>query len=336
MNINTQNPSSRHTISFTTTHISSKMSSSESNTQFVHNFPPFFQVLQTGVVKRFFDDKLIPPTNDTPNSHGVITKDVVVSSQPKVSARLFLPQIPNPTRKLPVLIYVHGGAFSIGSGFSEVYTNYVSSLVANSNVIAVSVDYRLAPENPIPACYDDSWEVFKWVASHGSGHTGSGQCFDPWLTNHADFSRVFVAGDSAGANIGHDIVTRVGSGQDGIEMKVSGFVLVHPYFGSDEVTPMMKVLYPDISGYDDPRYNPAANPGLMGKIKCGKVLVCVAEKDGIKDRGVKYYDVLKKSEYQGEVEFVETKGEAHVFHLFNQTSEKAGELMKTIVSFLNK
>ncbi|XP_074367320.1 putative carboxylesterase 13 [Apium graveolens] len=127
-----------------------------------------------------------------------------------------------PTRKLPVLIYVHGGAFSIGSAFSEFYTNYVSSLVASSNVIAVSADYRLAPENPIPACYDDSWEVFKWVASHGSG-SGS----DPWLTNDADFNRVFVAGDSAGANIGHDIVSRVGSDQDGVGMEISGLVLVH-------------------------------------------------------------------------------------------------------------
>lgn len=263
----------------------------------------------------------------------MITKDVVVSSQPKVSARLFLPEISDPNRKLPVLIYVHGGAFSIGSGFSETYTNHVSSLVAGSNVIAVSVDYRLAPENPIPACYDDSWEVFKWVASHGSG-SGSGS--DPWLANHGDFTRVFVAGDSAGANIAHDIVIRVGSGEDGVGVKISGMVLVHPYFGSDEVTPMMKVIYPDISGYDDPRYNPAANPGLMGKIKCGKVLICVAENDGIKDRGVKYYEVLKKSEFEGEVEFVETKGEAHVFHLFNQTGEKAGELMKIIGSFLNK
>ncbi|KAL8156251.1 hypothetical protein AgCh_001375 [Apium graveolens] len=189
---------------------------------------------------------------------------------------------------------------------------------------------KLAPENPIPACYDDSWEVFKWVASHGSG-SGS----DPWLTNDADFNRVFVARDSAGANIGHDIVSRVGSDQDGVGMEISGLVLVHPYFGGDEVSPMMKVLYPGISGYADPRYNPAANPGLIGKIKCGKVMVCVAEKDGIKDRGVKYYEVLKKSEYQGEVEIVETLGEAHVFHLFNQTSEIAGQLMKIITSFLN-
>ncbi|KAK1402583.1 CXE carboxylesterase [Heracleum sosnowskyi] len=317
------------------------MTSSDTDTQIVHNFPPFFQVLQNGAVKRFFDDKLIPPTNDTPNSHGVITRDVVVSAQPKVSARLFLPEISDPTRKLPVLIYIHGGAFSIGSGFSEFYTSYVSSVVANSNVIGVSVDYRLAPENPLPACYDDSWEVFKWVALHGSGQTGSGQTesglgSDPWLTNHADFTRVFLEGDSAGANIAHDIAIRVGSGQEGVGVKISGMVLVHPYFGSDEVTPMMKVLYPGISRFDDPRYNPAANPCLMGKIKCGKVLVCVAEKDGLKDRGVKYYEGLKKSDYEGEAEFVETRGEAHVFHLFNQTSEKAGELMKIIVSFLNK
>ena len=302
---------------------------SSSDTQTIHSFPPFFQILQNGVVKRFFDDKLISPTKDTPNSHGVITRDVVVSAENKVGARLFLPANSDPTRKLPVLVYVHGGAFSIGSAFSEAYTKYVSSVVAESDFIAVSVEYRLAPENLMPACYDDSWEVFKWVASHGSG-----QGSDPWLTDRADLTRVFVAGDSAGANIAHDLVIRVGSGQDGVGLKISGIVLMHPYFGNDEVTPMMKVIFPGITGYDDPRYNPAANPGLMGGIQCGKVLVCVAEKDGIKDRGVKYYEVLKKSGFQGEVEFVETKGENHVFHLFNPGCENAGELMKSVVSFL--
>lgn len=45
----------------------------------------------------------------------------------------------------------------------------VVSLVAEANVIAISVDYRLAPEYPIPIAYEDSWAALKWVASHCNG-----------------------------------------------------------------------------------------------------------------------------------------------------------------------
>lgn len=66
-----------------------------------------------------------------------------------------MPRIPNnnPEKKLPLVVYIHGGGFSIASAFHLGYHKYVSSLVAQANVIAVSVDHRLAPEHPIPACY---------------------------------------------------------------------------------------------------------------------------------------------------------------------------------------
>ncbi|KAL1831881.1 hypothetical protein ACET3Z_001532 [Daucus carota] len=299
-----------------------------SDEELVHNFPPYFQVLKNGAVKRFFNDSFFPTTGDEPNSDGVLTRDVVVSTETKVGARLFLPKITDPTRKLPLLVYIHGGGFSIGSAFFKLLTDYVSSLVALSGVVAVSVEYRLAPENPIPACYQDTWEVLKWVGGHGSG-----QGSDPWLNKYADFGRVILAGDSAGANIAHNMAVRVGSEDPGV--KISGMVLVHPFFGNDEVSPMWKVICPDTSGPDDPRYNPAANPGLMAKIGCGKVLVCTAGNDELKGRGWSYYEALKKSEWSGETEIFETEGEGHVFHVFNPACEKAAVLREKIARYFN-
>ncbi|KAH1030792.1 hypothetical protein J1N35_042966 [Gossypium stocksii] len=78
------------------------------------------------------------------------------------------------------------------------------TLLAEANVIAVSVDYRRAPEHPIPIAYHDPWDALKWVASHygGNGH-------EKWLNHHVDFNKVYLSGDSAGANIAHHMAIRI-------------------------------------------------------------------------------------------------------------------------------
>lgn len=66
------------------------------------------------------------------------------------------------------------------------------------------------------------------------------------------------------------------------------------------------------------------------------VLVCVAEKDGLRDRGVWYYESLKASGYGGQVELLESMGEGHVFYCMNPRSEKTVEMQERILSFLRK
>ncbi|KAK9138033.1 hypothetical protein Sjap_008627 [Stephania japonica] len=58
-------------------------------------------------------------------------------------------------------------------------------------VVAVSVDYRLAPEHPLPIAYHDSWAALQWARSHS---TGRGPGPEPWLNDHVDFDRVNLAG----------------------------------------------------------------------------------------------------------------------------------------------
>jgi acetyl esterase/lipase len=64
------------------------------------------------------------------------------------------------------------------------------------------------------------------------------------------------------------------------------------------------------------------------------VLVCVAEKDLLKDRGWYYKELLEKSGWVGVVEVIETEDEGHVFHMFNPTCEKAKILLNQVVSFI--
>lgn len=243
--------------------------------------------------------------------------------QKNVSARLYLPKISRKNQKFPLLFYIHGGGFCTQSAFSSIYDSYLHKLTSEANVIIVSIDYRLAPEHLIPACYDDSWAVLNWAA----------QGTEPWLKIHANFSRVFLAGDSAGANIAHNLMVRA-SEENHFVASLVGMALIDPYFGNGKPDSLWTYLCPKSNGINDRRFNPAAHMSVLSELKCSKILVCTAGKDFLRDRAWTYYETLKNSGWKGELRMKEIEGEGHVFHLFNQTSEKAKVLMKSIVHFL--
>ncbi|XP_077251486.1 putative carboxylesterase 2 [Tasmannia lanceolata] len=314
--------------------------------EIAHDFPSFLRVYKDGRIERLTGTQVVPPGLD-PRT-GVTSKDVVIVPESGVSARLYIPKLSGETpKKIPLLVYFHGGGFMIESPFSPLYHTYLNSLVAEANVVAVSVDYRLCPEHPITTVNDDSWATLLWVASHGPSGPGGPE---PWITDHADFDRVMIAGDSAGANISHHMAMRGGPDGLGHGVHIKGAIVVNPYFwgsdpiGSEGVDPLKKesvdglwlFVCPSNLGCDDPLINPVAPgaPSLSG-LGCTRVLICVAEKDVLKDRGQLYHDALRESGWRGEVEFFETKGKDHVFHLFNPDCEEAGVMLKRLASFMN-
>ncbi|KAG2705447.1 hypothetical protein I3760_05G053900 [Carya illinoinensis] len=297
------------------------------NKEVAHEFPPFFRLYKDGTIDRFFGTEIIPPTTDS--FTGVQSKDITISPQTGVSARLFLPKTTSFTPKLPLLIYIHGGAFCIESPFSPVYHNHVSSVAAEANIVAVSNHYRRAPEHPLPIAYDNTWASIQWVASHIKGKGP-----ETWLNDHVDFERVFLAGDSAGANLAHNTARR--AAVDGLgEVKIIGMVLIHPYFGNDQRSKLpvlcCSIFEPGFEGREKERRLPSL---LIPFFR--RVLVLVVEKDGIKDRGWTYFETLRKSGWSGAVDVVETEGEDHVFHLFDPNSQNAASLLKQMASFFNQ
>ncbi|XP_060174426.1 probable carboxylesterase 12 [Lycium barbarum] len=303
--------------------------------EIAHDFSPFFRVYKDGRVERFHNYVYVSPS-DNPNT-GVKSKDINNNS-----ARLYLPKITENNQKFPLLIYIHGG-FSIESAFSTGHDKYLHSIVSKANVVAISVDYRLAPEHTLPTCYDDSWAVIKWTALHVKvcDHLNilpEEFIKEPWIKDHVDFSRVFLAGDSAGAIIVHDMLVRASASEKplGDGFRIVGMALIHPFFGDDERDEYCLFIFPECKGLDDPRLNPAAHLRLLSNFVCLKIMVFAAEKDFLRDRSLTYYDALKKSGWKGEVEIMETQGEDHVFHLLEPTCEKAGLLMKKLVDFFNE
>jgi A/G-specific adenine glycosylase len=297
----------------------------DNSNEITHDFSPFFKVYKDGRIERSLVLEDLPAGLDPET--GVLSKDVVISPDSGVKARIFIPEIVGSDQKLPLLVHYHGGGFCVGSAFHILTKNVLTPIVSRGNVIAISIDYRLAPEHLLPIAYNDSWDGLEWIAGHSNG-LGP----EPWLNNHVDFGKVFLTGESAGANIAHYLAVQVGAnGWAGL--KLAGVILVHPFFGYKDVDEMHKYLCPTSSGGDDdPRLNPAVDPNLS-KMGCQKALVCVAEKDFLRDRGEAYYKTLATSGWPGKVEFYETKGEDHCFNAFKQCGE-TDALNKKVVDFM--
>ena len=268
-------------------------------------------------------------------SSGVQYKDVSLGPENKVTARLYLPDS-QPAEKLPILLYFHGGGFFKGSPFDEDIHTFVEALSHQSRLLAVSVGYRLAPENKLPAAYDDALRALKWVSSGA----------DEWVAEHGDLDLVFAAGDSAGANITHNLTMEY-TGATAGEMKIKGIALLCPYFwGVDplpgestcEVVRCALNLAWICAGLSptDPRVNPLAPdaPSLRG-LGCDKVFVCLADKDFFYPRGNAYVEGLKESGWKGELEPHVYEGVDHVFWFSNLDSDMAKKLMADLHAFFS-
>ncbi|KAK4429030.1 putative carboxylesterase 5 [Sesamum alatum] len=191
-------------------------------------FPTHLRVYKDGRVERLAGTESLPAGADPQT--GVTSKDVRdIVPGTEVYVRIYLPKLSNNTQKLPLLVYIHGGAFCLFSPSSAPYHNYLNALVAKSQLVAVSVHYRRASEHPLPTAYEDSWAAVQWVASHRGGDGP-----EALLNQHADFRRVFLAGDSAGANIVHNLTMRVGNADAGLNLEILGIALVDPFFGGSD------------------------------------------------------------------------------------------------------
>jgi hypothetical protein len=208
----------------------------------------------------------------------------------------------------------------------------------------VSVEYRLAPEHPVPAAYNDAWAALRWVVSLS----------DPWLCTYADPGRTFLAGDSAGGNIVYNTAVRASRG---VGVDIEGLVIVHPYFwgvdrlsssetawdGVAKFTPeLIDRLWPFVTagklGRDDPRVNPLDED--VASLACRRALVAVAGKDSLRHRGRRLAagmrDCCAWADDEDAVTLVESEGEDHGFHLYNPLRATSKILMESIVQFINQ
>uniref|UniRef100_A0A0E0AKR8 Alpha/beta hydrolase fold-3 domain-containing protein n=1 Tax=Oryza glumipatula TaxID=40148 RepID=A0A0E0AKR8_9ORYZ len=279
---------------------------------------PFIRKYNDGCVVRFLTSTFVPASEDggAGAARGVATRDVAIDRDNGVSARLFLPSgaaAAAGRRRLPIVLYFHGGCFCTESAFCRTYHRYAASLASRAGALVVSVEYRLAPEHPIPAAYDDAWAAFR-----------------------------------AGGNIAYHTVARASREND--DDDIQGLIMVQPFFWGAERLPSETVwddgvsafppykvdeLWPFVTagqaGNDDHRIDPADHE--ITSLSCRRVLMAVAGMDTLRDRGCRLAARMRGG---ADVTVVESEGEDHGFHLYSPLRATSRRLMESIVQFINQ
>ena len=219
---------------------------------------------------------------------------------------------PRDAAGLPVLIFVHGGGWAVGS--LDAIDPTIRRLCHGLDAVVVSVTYRLAPEHPFPAGFEDAISATQWVLDNIGDHGG-----DP--------SRVAIGGDSAGANL---VAAVSGALHDIGDDRVAAQLLLYPALDlnpdarpgaswtadADPTLPTATVRWcieTYLQGHtaDDPRVSPARRSDLSG---LPPAVVAVAPADPLYDSACDYVDRLRASGVAAEL--VECHGLTHGFANF--------------------
>ncbi|KXS98459.1 hypothetical protein AC578_8073 [Pseudocercospora eumusae] len=100
----------------------------------------------------------------------------------------------------PVVINFHGGGFTLGSAYDD--ARWCGTVVNECNAIVVSVDYRLAPENPFPTAVEDGVDAVLWIHKHAEE-----------LGINTD--KIILSGFSSGGNMAFTVPLRLYDQQTG-------------------------------------------------------------------------------------------------------------------------
>jgi len=292
---------------------------------------------------------IVPSVSCTISSErGVTARDVIINKETNLWARVYVP-ISSHIKPLPLLVYFHGGGFCVGSAAWSCYHEFLTSLASKANCVILSVDYHLAPENRLPMAYDDGFNALLWVKREALNISST----QKWWLNHCDMSSLFLAGDSAGANIAYNVATRMGS-----SLSLKGVILIQPFFGGEERTgsekhciqPPNSALTLSVSDTywrlalplgatrDHPYCNPLANgTAKLRDLRVSSIMVCVSEMDILKDRNLEFSKALAKAGKR--VETVVFKGVGHAFqllHTYQLSHSRTQEMIAHIRNFVNQ
>jgi acetyl esterase len=201
----------------------------------------------------------------------------------ELALRIYRPFGLGPTP--PAIVYFHGGGWAVGS--LDSYDGTCRLVADDAGSVVVNVAYRLAPEHPYPAAYEDCLATYRWVLAH------AGEL-------DVDAERVAVMGDSAGGNLAAAVALAT---RDADVPPPRAQTLVYPATEASLDRPSHQLFsegfgltradmewyrgmyLPDRSTWDLPTVSPLRAPSLEG---APPAIVATAGFDPLRDEGLAY------------------------------------------------
>ncbi|WP_054023833.1 alpha/beta hydrolase [Bacillus sp. FJAT-28004] len=274
----------------------------------------------------------VPISPELQPAVGSVEDRHIPGSEGDIQIRIYTP-LSAGRRPYPLLVYFHGGGWVSGN-INTCDTQ--CRLIANqSEHLLISVDYRLAPENPYPAGLEDCYAVIRWASEHSD-------------VLNVDRSRISVGGESAGGNLAAAVALMC---RDLNGPRLSKQLLIVPAVDYYELG--MESPYPsiDLHGTDnmltkrdldyylklyftgkpdlnDPYAFPIRSDNLAG---LPPALILTAEYDLLSDEGEAYGKKLRSFGIPVQIERAE--GVLHAF-LFMTEIDSVKEMYRQIGRFL--
>ncbi|KAH9900687.1 Alpha/Beta hydrolase protein [Cubamyces lactineus] len=245
--------------------------------------------------KAFLEPHLPPSNTYTVTDHRVLVQGG------EIFVRSLVPAVDDKSEMFPVLVYIHGGGWTIGSIELDDYV--LRGYCVRQKITVVNVEYRLAPEHPFPTAVDDCYAALKWTVSNAA-------------LLRADLRQGFlIGGESAGANIAAALTHtarddpffegRRLTGQLLCEPSVCHLVAypesLKPKFKSiTEFTvmpPLSKEMVEKFYGWynappSDPRFSPLLYPSHQG---LPRAYIQAMGFDPLRDDAIVYEEVLREA-----------------------------------------
>src|SRR5947209_4000214 len=205
----------------------------------------------------------------------------------------------------PLLVFIHGGGWVIGD--LETHEPFCIDVAIALDLPVIAVDYRLAPEHPFPAAFEDSLAAVRWIAS------GPGEI-------ERTPTSLFLAGDSAGGNLAAAVSAALRD--EPAAVAVAGLWLLYPtsdptrHYPSYEQFCEGHLLTKDgmnwfEESYAGPQGDWRYSPLLAGVDGIPPTFVITAALDPIRDQGRAY--AARCAEAGVETIYLEAPGTIHGF-----------------------
>ncbi len=220
-----------------------------------------------------------------------------------------------------VIFYLHGGGYVIGS--ARTGANLAAPLARRTGLPAVSLDYRLAPENPFPAAIDDALAAYKDLLGGGR--------------------QIVIAGDSAGGGLA--LATMLAARRDGLPLPAAAVVFspwtdltlsgasfdtrgdFDPLFSREHMEAYAKHY---LAGHDP--HDGLASPLLADLTGLPPLLIQVGSAEVLLDDALQL--AVRAAEQEVDVSLDVVSGAPHVYQLMVGVMDEADEALDHAARFI--